>query len=147
MQLVQVSRIEWFKEIHFVKKAKERRRVGTKKRVGLSHNHPLVGTWAQVENPFHTSSAVFTIAVNKGRFLVSGMDESDGVEFVISSTKWDGKQLHFVSLFPPTNHKARHIFQILRNGQANHRVSYTDEEGRFTGDELWAKKKLRRVKA
>jgi hypothetical protein len=111
-----------------------------KKRPDVPSTHPLVGTWAQTENSFHRTTAVFTVGVIDGRFLVTGLDESDGTGFKISNTRWDGKCLRFVSLFPPTNHKAKHAFRLIGRGQVNHNVTYTDEEGAYADNEKWEKR-------
>jgi hypothetical protein len=115
-----------------------------KKRKPVDLKHPLIGTWVQKENPFDTTAAVFTVAVKQGRFLVSGVDEGDGIAFKISSTRWDGERLHFVSFYPPTNHTARHALRLTGKGRANHRVSYRDEEGTFVDDQLWLKRPYRK---
>jgi hypothetical protein len=114
--------------------------VDSKRDVIVSSGHPLVGTWIEEENPILTTSVVYTITATEGRFCVSGVDESDGVVFNISNTRWDGERLYFVSLFPTTNHEASHVFQIAGRGRARHTVSYSDEYGDHTVHEVWKKR-------
>jgi hypothetical protein len=111
-----------------------------KKASGVRLTHPLVGTWAQEENSVDRTSAVFTVAVKDGRFLISGVDESDRTAFKISNITWDGACLRFVSLFPPTNHRAKHVFRLLGKDRVSHKVSYSDEGGTFNDDERWKKR-------
>ena len=115
-----------------------------KKRPGVPSKHPFVGTWTQTENSFHRTTVVFTVAVEAGRFLVTGVDESDGTVFKISNTRWDGKCLRFISLFPPTNHKAKHSFHLIGKGRVNHKVTCPYEEGTYTVDEKWEKRSVNR---
>jgi hypothetical protein len=102
-------------------------------------NHPLVGTWEQERNPYDTTTVRFTIAVEEGCFVVSGLDEADGEALKITSTRWDGEDLRFISLCPSTNHKAKHVLRILERGRMSHEVSYDGEEGRYSDRELWRK--------
>jgi len=84
--------------------------------------HPLVGTWEQVDNPFHKTSIVYTITIVAGDFVVSGRDEADGKPLKVSKIKWDGGSLHFTTFFPPTRYSARHVMQLVARGRANHQV-------------------------
>jgi len=106
----------------------------------VNSSHPLVGTWVEEENPFNTSTVVYTIKARKGSFCVRGVEEFDGVALRISSTSWDGERLRFVSLFPPTKHKASHEFWLTRRGRARYKVSYSDEDGKHTVSEVWKKR-------
>ena len=117
-----------------------KRKIVPKKTPGVRSAHPFVGTWAQDEDCSDRTSVTFTVAVKDGRFLISGVDESDGTIFKISDIRWDGVNLRFVSFFPTTNHKAKHAFRLIAKGQVNHQVSYTDEDGTFTDDERWKKR-------
>jgi hypothetical protein len=89
------------------------------------------------EDPVYRTTVVYTIAANEGHFSVAGVEESDGVELTISDVRWDGEKLHFVSFFPPTKHKASHIFVVLGKGRARHTVSYSDENGEQIIGEVW----------
>ena len=99
-------------------------RASKKNDKGVSARHPLVGTWAEEENAFHSTTVVYTIRTNKGHFAVSGVDLNDGIALTISDTKWDGEKLHFVSLFPPTRHQANHEFMLTgkRTGQPHSKL-------------------------
>jgi hypothetical protein len=108
-----------------------------KMQILVRYNHPLVGAWQEVENQVSESSVVYTIAVVKGRFAVSGIDESDGTKFKISNVRWDGAALQFSSLFPPTGHRVEHVFRALRPRLVNHELTYT-------GFELWRKRPQKR---
>jgi len=105
----------------------------------VSSSHPLVGVWKEKKNPEYTTPCVLTITVEDGQFSLREVDESDGVVLRISDISWDGERLHFVTLFPPTKHKASHIFSLIRKGIAAHQVSYSDEDGNHTIDEIWKK--------
>jgi hypothetical protein len=99
-----------------------------KMRVLVRYDHPLVGTWQEVENQVSESSVVYKIAVTNGRFVVAGVDESDGTKFKISDIRWDGTALAFTSLFPPTEHRAKHVLRAFKPGLVNHEVTSTDYE-------------------
>jgi hypothetical protein len=88
-------------------------------------------------NPFNATTVVYTITAQDGHFCVSGVDESDGVILSITKTSWDGEELHFVSLFPPTNHISNHAFLLTGDARAKHKVSYSDEDGIHTVNEVW----------
>jgi hypothetical protein len=103
--------------------------------------HPLVGTWVEEENPFDTTTVQYTIEAKGGRFRVAGVDEPGGVPLRISRLTWDGRRLRFVSLYPPTGHRAEHEFWVISKGRAKHRVTYSDEDGKRTVMELWKKRK------
>ena len=82
----------------------------------VRYNHPLVGTWQEVENPISETSVIYKIAVIDGRFVVSGIDEKDGTA------------LYFTSVYPPTGHQADHELRALKRGLVNHHVTSTDLE-------------------
>jgi len=93
--------------------------------------HPLL-IWEQIDNPFHKTSAVYTITIVAGDFVVSGRDEADGKPLKVSKIKWDGESLHFATFFPPTRYSARHVMQLVARGRANRQVD---------GDrEVWKKR-------
>jgi hypothetical protein len=112
--------------------------MGRGTRVSLSH--ALIGTWEQEQNPFHTTTVVYRIAVKGGTFVVTGVDESDRTTLKISDVTWNGKQLRFVSLYPPTEHEASHAFRLTGKGRASHTVTSSDEEGTWTSKERWIKR-------
>lgn len=101
--------------------------------------HALIGTWVEESNPVDTTTVVYTIAIENGRFCVRGVDESDGVVLIVSASTWDGEILRFATLFPPTQHKASHEFKVVGNGRARHVTSYSDEDGDHVVEELWRK--------
>jgi hypothetical protein len=101
--------------------------------------HPLVGVWVEEGNPIDTTTVVYTITEVGESLSVSGVDQSDGIALSISNTVWDGEGLHFVSLFPPSQHQASHEFVLVDTGRARHRVSYSDEDGNHTVNEVWKK--------
>ena len=70
---------------------------------------------------------------------MSGLDEDNGVALRISNISWDGEILRFVSLYPPTKHKARHDFRLTGKRRARHDVTYSDEDGEHTVREVWRK--------
>ena len=105
----------------------------------INSSHPLVGVWVE-EDPIQTTAVVYTIKARAGRFGVSGVDESDGVALRISNTTWDGERLRFVTIFPPTKHKADHEFWLTRKGRARHKVKY--EGGSHTVNETWTKRSV-----
>jgi hypothetical protein len=73
-------------------------------------NHPLAGTWVSAEGD---SAAEFTIVPTATGFAVSGRDQNDGEQFVISQVSWDGRVLRFCSLMPSTGYHARHVLHVL----------------------------------
>jgi hypothetical protein len=89
--------------------------------------HPLVGTWEQVDNPFHKTSVVYTVTIVAGDFVVSGCDEADGKPLKVSKIKWDGESLYFTTFFPPTRYSARHVMRLVARGPANHQVDDDQE--------------------
>lgn len=100
----------------------------------------LVETWEQEPNAFHSTTVVYEIAVRARTFAVRGIDESDKTALKISDVTWSGKQLRFLSLYPPTGHRASHVFQLTEEDCANHTVTYSDEEGKWTSKEKWRKR-------
>ncbi len=106
-------------------------------------NHPLVGTWEEETNSSGTTTTVlYTVFVKQGKFGVSAIDEEDGTVLRISQTKWDGKALHFTSLYPPSNHRARHVLGALSKGKMSHDISCTYVDGEFfSGREVWTKRR------
>jgi len=104
-----------------------------------------VGTWEQEPNLGGTTTVVYTILVEQGKFLVSGKDEEDGASLEVSRIKWDGKSLRFITVFPPTGHKSEHVVRALPKGKMSHHVSciYADGEA-FVDDEIWLRRTNKR---
>lgn len=119
------------------------------KRNGLrqrgSASHSLVGTWEEAQNASDATPVVYTIALKGSSIVVSGLDESDGTKLRISGVSWDGRQLRFKSVYPPTKHKASHVFRLTAKGRAIHTTTYTDDEGTWGGKEQWRKRTLPKV--
>ena len=112
-----------------------------KRHAYVKSDDPLVGIWEQEENPLHTTTVIYEIGVKKGRFIVRGQDEQDGTALKISRVTWNGRQLYFSSVFPPTSHRAEHVFRLIGRAKARHEVSYSDEDGTFVDEEVWIKRK------
>jgi hypothetical protein len=110
-----------------------------------SASHSLVGTWEEAQNPVDATPVVYTIALRSSTIVVSGLDESDGKRLRISGVSWDGRQLRFKSLYPPTKHKASHVFRLTAKHRAMHTTTYTDDEETWGGKEQWRKRILPRV--
>jgi hypothetical protein len=107
----------------------------------VSSRHPLVGTWEQEPSTDATTTVVYTISVNQGKFRVSGKDGENGSDLEISLTKWDGNSLRFTSYFPPTKHKAKHVLTVLSNGRLSHKLTGTYWDGeRFSEHEIWRRR-------
>src|SRR5271169_238102 len=82
--------------------------------IPVHYNHPLIGTWQEVENSVDVSSVIYKIAVVDGRFVVTGIDEHNGTKLKISEVRWDGNELQFTSLYPPTGYRAEHSLRPRR---------------------------------
>jgi hypothetical protein len=108
-------------------------------------SHSLAGTWEEAQNAVDATPVVYTIALKGSSIVVSGVDESDGTELRISGVSWDGRQLRFKSLYPPTNHRASHVFRLTAKNRAIHTTTYTDDEGTWGGREQWRKRILPKV--
>ena len=96
--------------------------------VQLRARHPLVGTWF---HPNGDSSAEFTIALEDGRFMVSGVDARDNERFEITGVSWNGEELCFTSVMPSTNWRTRHVFRLLDDYLVEHEC---------TDCEVWQKR-------
>jgi hypothetical protein len=112
----------------------KRKRTKIKPTVRAGHvgPSPLVGTWEQVDNPFHKTSIVYEVKIVAGEPVVSAWDEPDGQTLDVSRIKWSGGRLHFTTFFPPTRYKARHVLQFIGRSRASHQV------GRY--NEVWMKR-------
>jgi hypothetical protein len=108
-----------------------------KVRIPVRYNHPLVGFWQEVENPVNESSVVYNVAVIGRRFVVSGIDEEKGMKLEISGVRWDGRSLHFTSVYPTNGYRAKHELRARRPGLMNHWVTSTDLE-------IWRKRPQKR---
>ena len=84
--------------------------VAAKPSTPLERIDGLIGKWVEEPNRFDTATVVYTIRKRQSRVYVTGVDESDGIALKISRTEWDGRRLRFVSLSPPTKHRAAHEY-------------------------------------
>jgi hypothetical protein len=105
----------------------------------------LAGTWEDAQNAEDATPVVYKIVLKGSSIVVSGVGESDGTKLRISGVSWDGRQLRFNSLYPPTNHKASHVFRLTAKDRAIHTTTYTDDEGTWGGREQWRKRILPKV--
>ena len=117
-----------------------RQRGSKRPRAKVNPSHALIGTWEEEPNTADTTTVVYRIAVKGRAIVISGVDESDRTALRISDIRWNGKQLRFVSLYPPTKHKALHVFRLTAKGRASHTTTYTDDEGTWTSKEPWKKR-------
>ena len=95
--------------------------------IAVRKNHPLVGTWAEQDNPFNKTSVTYEIRVNDGCFTVTGIDEETGENLKISRVGWNGESLRFTTYFPPTRYRTSHEMKIVGRGRAAHRVGREHE--------------------
>ena len=102
-----------------------------------------MGTWEEEPNSAGTTTTVvYTVFVKQGKFGVSARDGEDGTVLRVSQTKWDGESLHFTSLYPPSNHKAKHALRALSKRKMSHEISCTYADGEFfSGREVWTKRR------
>lgn len=124
---------------------REKRRTSSK-----SRPEALVGTWEQAANHGATTSVVYSIRVEGGAFVVDGVDEDTGQTLKVSRIKWNRESLHFITVFPSSGHKCKHVVRVLRAGKMSHHVSgvYFDGEV-FSDDEVWRKRprKTKKIKS
>ena len=104
-------------------RAETRRAFGAKQPVNASH--PLVGTWREREEG-DSDSVEYTVEVDGGRFVVTGVDWYDGERFTVSDVSWDGNVLRFNSIMPSTNWRLEHAFRSLSRSQVEHRYTRTE---------------------
>ena len=82
----------------------------------VSGDHPLVGTWITDEED---SDAAFIFTIEHGDIEVSGFCRSDGEEFEIRNTKWDGETLTFTARMPSTDYTSINAFRMRPDGRAD----------------------------
>jgi hypothetical protein len=100
--------------------------------------------WEQEPNPRLTTSVVYTIFVERARFVVQGKDEEDGEPLEVSRIRWDGESLHFTTVFRPTRHKSSHVLTALSKRKMSQHVSSTYADGEaFSGEEIWRKRRAK----
>ena len=99
----------------------------------------FVGVWRQVPNSFDTSTVAYSVTLRDRRIVISGVDESDGVELEVFDPIIRRRELRFTSYFPPTKHTAGHIWRLLGKRWALHQVRYKYRGSYYGGDEVWEK--------
>jgi hypothetical protein len=83
----------------------------------------LTGRW---EAEDRDSAAVFEVAVEDGKPVVTGFDDRDGERFRISGVEWDGKALSFTAYMPSTRWRTWHQFRLVRNGVMEHKLTLVE---------------------
>jgi hypothetical protein len=86
----------------------------------------LVGTWVHAA-PWDSDDylAEYTIALRRGRPVVSAVDLSDGERFRISEVSWDGAWLRFKSKMPSTGRIGFNEFRPKKGGSLQARFTFT----------------------
>ncbi len=97
-------------------------------RIPVRYDHPLIGTWREVENPVDVTSVVYEVTVKDGRFVVTGLDEENGTQLRILQVRWDGEFLKFNSVYPTTDYQTKHAMTIVKRGLVKHFVTFTELE-------------------
>jgi hypothetical protein len=71
--------------------------------------------------------------VVEGQFRVTGIDPTDGEEFMIYDVGYDGESIRFVSLMPSTGRTGRNCMRIVDKDKVEYRFTFTERE-------LWVRK-------
>jgi hypothetical protein len=103
----------------------------------VTPDHPLCGTWV-AQYPDDTNDYVraeYTISVVDEQFRVTGVDRSDGEEFLIYDIAYDGEWIRFVSHMPSTRRTGRNWMRVVERGQVEFRFTFTETE-------FWVRKPL-----
>ena len=95
--------------------------------IDLTFRHPLIGTWFLDDD----TAVEYTVSVLGGSCVVSGVDLSDGEQFIITDVSWDHAELRFTSLMLSTQYELRHIFRVRSDYEVEHE---------WTRVETWHKK-------
>lgn len=66
--------------------------------IDLTFRHALIGTWFLDDD----NEVEYTVSTLGDSCTVTGVDLSDGEEFVITDVSWDGAELHFTTFMPST---------------------------------------------
>jgi len=100
----------------------------------VDERHPLCGTWiASSEDTDDYVRSEYSITVADGGFRVTGIDCSDGEQFVISDVQWDGEWLAFTSFMPSTRRRGLNRMRHLDT----HEIEFLFT---FTVQEIWRRK-------
>jgi hypothetical protein len=101
----------------------------------INNQHPLCGVWhddsLDTEDYYRSE---YSISAIDGRFHVSGVDRSDGEEFIISDIRWDGEWLSFKSLMPSTQRRGENRMRLLDTNEIEFLFT-------FTSREVWKRKR------
>ena len=84
--------------------------------IDLTFRHSLIGTWVHPDDPL----VEYTVSALGDVCTVSGVDHSDGENFVISDVSWDGYELRISSLMPSTQYNLRHVFRVHSEHEIEH---------------------------
>ena len=95
--------------------------------IDLTFRHPLIGTWFLNDD----TAIEYTVSALGDTCTVSGIDLSDGEEFIITEVSWNGKELRFKTLMPSTQYELRHILRVRSDCEVEHE---------WTRVETWHKK-------
>jgi len=87
----------------------------------------FVGTWVEDDQ-----CVEYSVAVQDGSVVVTGLDNSDGEELRIEDISFDGSELCFTSICPSTDFMLTHVFRSAGGDEVEHE---------FTRIERWQRKK------
>ena len=96
----------------------------------VTPDHPLCGTWV-AQYPDDTGDyqrAEYTISVVDEQFRVTGIDCSDGEEFIIYDIGYDGEWIRFVSQMPSTGRTGRNWMRVVDKDKIEFRFTFTETE-------------------
>jgi hypothetical protein len=95
----------------------------------VTPSHPLCGTWAACNDDTNDYlRAEYTISVVDEQFRVTGVDCSDGEQFVIYDIGYDGEWIRFVSHMPSTRRTGRNWMRIIGTNKIEFRFTFTQTE-------------------
>jgi hypothetical protein len=88
----------------------------------------FVGTWCEDDQ-----CVEYSVSVQDGAVVVTGLDTSDGEVLRIEDISFDGSELRFTSVCPSTVFVLTHVFRSLSDDEVEHE---------FTRIENWQRKKI-----
>ena len=74
------------------------------------------------------TKAEYSVTVAGGKFSVTGIDQSDGEEFVISNIQWDGEWLSFSSLMESTQRRGVSRIRYVDTNEVEFVFTFTETE-------------------
>ena len=86
----------------------------------------FVGTWCE-----KGSCVEYSVSIQDGVVVVTGLDTSDGEVLRIQDISFDGSALRFTSVCPSTVFVLTHVFRSLSDGEVEHE---------FTRIQTWQRK-------